>query len=147
MIYDPSSINYEFYIESIYSKLFLIEKSVNNCLTQSEAFLKTYPIYALNFYIPSYLINLFKSFIPNLFDATWARRSEILSFILRDCLKSSLTSGYLKLSFSSVKWNFSTAIPYSYRYLLKGGILPGMIPPISAWCPREAKNIFIFYEI
>lgn len=42
-----------------------------------------------------------------------------------------------------MRWNCSTATPSSLNDLEKAGILPGVIPPISAWWPLEARYILV----
>ena len=70
-----------------------------------------------------------------------ACKSEILSFCRRDSENSSLVYLSKNLLFFTIS-NFSMATPSYERDFEKGGILPGVIPPISAWCPLEATYKF-----
>lgn len=82
------------------------------------------------------------SFPPISFAATCASKSETLSSILRDYLNSYLKFYYWN-SPSFINSNFSIATPYSSSDFENAGMLPGVIPPISAWWPREAKYILV----
>lgn len=138
----PSSMYSVFVRVSTSDKLFSNENLQSRFLTDYAALSQMKPTYVLNYWTPYYWINLLRSLIPISFAAICAKRSETLSSNLLDYLKSYRSSAYLK-ELSLMRWNCSTATPYSLRDFENAGILPGVIPPISAWCPREAKYILM----
>ena len=80
---------------------------------------------------------------PLLLEAICACKSLILSLSSRLLLKSCLVSSILSCPFSTILKLF-IATPSSSNTFEKGGIDPGVIPPISAWCPLEAtQNLMV----
>jgi hypothetical protein len=80
--------------------------------------------------------------------ATWALRSDKLSWRFLDPAQPGILAGAMSSSTraSSRKTPFTTSLkllnvaPSSLSILEWGGIEPGVIPPMSAWCPRLATK-------
>ena len=78
---------------------------------------------------------------PFSFAAIWARRSARLVSGSRDGYSAPVSRASVcasRNSPSSTSSQLSISTPSSSIRVLFAGMEPGEIPPISAWCPREA---------
>ena len=79
--------------------------------------------------------------MPFSFAAIWARRSARLVAGSREGYSAVCRSFMVSASRSLESWTssqLSISTPSSSTRVLALGMDPGEIPPISAWCPREA---------
>ena len=97
---------------------------------------------------PHSSINSVTSTIPRWLAATCARRSAKLSLKFRVPELPSTLPGSFKIAVMPASWNSSpstslndlNAAPSWTNVFECGGIEPGVMPPISAWCPRLATK-------
>ena len=77
--------------------------------------------------------------MPQLLAAICARRSDTLSSMLREAARISRSPASSNTP-ASTTLNETMAMPSSARVRELGGMLPGEMPPTSAWWPLDATK-------